>query len=60
MCAAFRWNILIPSGTHRLRWEDNIEMDLQEVGLQGADWTSLSQDGALAGCSERTNLSSNS
>jgi len=26
------------------RWEDNIEMDLQEVVCRGMDWIELSQD----------------
>jgi len=28
----------------RLRWEDNIEMDLEEVGSGRGDWMELSQD----------------
>jgi len=28
----------------RHRWEDNIEMDLQEVGWGGMDWVGLVQD----------------
>jgi hypothetical protein len=28
----------------RLRWEDNIKMDLQEVGWRGMDWIDLAQD----------------
>jgi len=28
----------------RLRWEDNIEMDLQEVGCGDMDWIDLAQD----------------
>ena len=28
----------------RCRWEDNIKMDLQEVGCGGMDWTELPQD----------------
>jgi len=28
----------------RLRWEDNIKMDLQEVGCRGMDWIELAQD----------------
>jgi hypothetical protein len=28
----------------RYRWEDNIKMDLQEVGLEGMDWIDLVQD----------------
>jgi hypothetical protein len=27
----------------RLRWEDNIKMDLQEVGCGGVDWIELAQ-----------------
>jgi len=26
------------------RWEDNIKLDLQEVGCGGMDWTYLAQD----------------
>jgi len=33
-----------PLGTPRRRWEDNIKMDLQEVGCGGMDWTDLAQD----------------
>ena len=28
----------------RRRWEDNIQMDLQEVGGGGGDWMELAQD----------------
>jgi hypothetical protein len=28
----------------RRRWEDNIKMDLQEVGCGGIDWIQLAQD----------------
>jgi hypothetical protein len=28
----------------RRRWEDNIKMDLREVGCGGADWVDLAQD----------------
>jgi hypothetical protein len=31
-------------GRPRRRWEDNIEMDLQEVGCGGVDWIELAQD----------------
>ena len=27
----------------RCRWEDNIKMDLQEVGCEGTDWIQLAQ-----------------
>ena len=33
-----------PLGRPRRRWEDNIEMDLQEVGCGGMDWIELAQD----------------
>jgi hypothetical protein len=33
-----------PLGRPRLRWEDNIKMELQEVGCGGMDWTGLAQD----------------
>ena len=29
----------------RRRWQDNIKMDLQEVGCGGMDWIELAQDG---------------
>jgi hypothetical protein len=28
----------------RRRWDDNIKMDLQEVGCGGTDWIELPQD----------------
>ena len=31
-------------GRPRHRWEDNIKMDLQEVGCGGMDWIDLAQD----------------
>ena len=33
-----------PYGRPRHRWEDNIKMDLQEVGCGGMDWIQLAQD----------------
>ena len=33
-----------PVGKSRCRWEDNIEMYLQEVGCGGLDWIELAQD----------------
>ena len=33
-----------PLGRPRLRWEDNIKMDLQEVGCGCVDWIELAQD----------------
>jgi hypothetical protein len=33
-----------PPGRPRHRWEDNIKMDLQEVGCGNMDWIKLAQD----------------
>jgi hypothetical protein len=33
-----------PLGTPRHRWEDNIKMDLREIGIDGANWIRLAQD----------------
>ena len=33
-----------PLGRPRRRWEDNIKMDLQEVGCECMDWIELAQD----------------
>jgi hypothetical protein len=35
-------------GRHRRRWEDNIKMDIQEVGLEvwtGLSWLRIEKDG---------------
>jgi hypothetical protein len=34
-----------PLGRPRSRWEDNIKMDLQELGCDGVHWIELAQDG---------------
>jgi hypothetical protein len=34
----------IPLGRPRCMWEDNIKMDLQEVGCGGMEWIELAQD----------------
>jgi hypothetical protein len=34
----------IPLGGPRRRWEDNIKMDLREIGWGGMDWIDLAQD----------------
>jgi len=36
----FGWSL----GRPRLRWEDNIKLDLGEVGIDGANWIQLAQD----------------
>jgi hypothetical protein len=33
-----------PLGRPGRRWDDNIKMDLQEVGCRGVDWMELAQD----------------
>jgi hypothetical protein len=33
-----------PLGRPRRRWEDNIKMDLQEIGRGGGEWMELAQD----------------
>jgi hypothetical protein len=33
-----------PLGRPRRRWEDNIRMDLREIGWSGTDWIDLTQD----------------
>jgi hypothetical protein len=33
-----------PLGKPRCRWEDNIKMDLQEVGCGDMDWIELAKD----------------
>jgi hypothetical protein len=33
-----------PLGRPRRRWEDNIKIDLQEIGFGDVDWIHLAQD----------------
>jgi hypothetical protein len=33
-----------PLGRPRRRWEDNIKMDLREIGIDGVNWIQLVQD----------------
>ena len=33
-----------PLGSPRRRWEDDIKMDLQEVGCGGMDWIELARN----------------
>ena len=44
-----------PRGRSRRRWEDNIKIDLQEVGWGGMDWIDGSGRGQAAGCFECIN-----
>jgi hypothetical protein len=34
----------IPLGRLRHRWEDNIKMDLMEIGIDGMNWIHMAQD----------------
>ena len=38
-----------PLGRLRHRWEDNIKMELQEVGCGGMDWIELAMIGRVGG-----------
>ena len=33
-----------PLGRSRRRWEDNISMDLQEIGINAGNWADSAQD----------------
>ena len=44
-----------PLGRPRRRWEDNIRMDLQEVGGVCGDWMELAQVGTDGGTCEYSN-----
>ena len=33
-----------PLGRPRRRWEDNIRMDLEEIGINAANWVGSAQD----------------
>jgi hypothetical protein len=33
-----------PLGRRRRRWEDNIKLDLREIGIDGANWIRLAQE----------------
>jgi hypothetical protein len=33
-----------PLGKPRHRWENNIKMDLREIGIDGANWIQLGQE----------------
>jgi hypothetical protein len=33
-----------PRGRPKHRWEDNIKMDLGEIGIDGANWIQLAQN----------------
>jgi hypothetical protein len=41
-------------GRLRRRWEDKIEIDLWEIGMDGENWTQLAQDRVRWGALEST------
>jgi hypothetical protein len=47
-------------GRPRRRWEDNIKMDLREMGIDRANWIQLAQDSPVAGFFEHCNEPSGS
>ena len=46
MYTGYWWGTLgkEPLERSRCRWEDNIKIDLQEVGFGGMDWIEVAQD----------------
>jgi hypothetical protein len=44
MAMVGRLKVKRPLGRPRRRWEDNIKMDLREMGINGANWIRLDQD----------------
>jgi hypothetical protein len=43
--SAYRILVRRPEGKRpRRRWEDNIKLDLREIGIDGANWIRLAQD----------------
>jgi len=46
VCGVLVWKLegKRPLERTRRRWEDNIEMDIQEVGCGGMEWIDLAQD----------------
>jgi hypothetical protein len=36
-----------PLGRPRRKWEDNIKLDLREIGIDGVNWIQLAQDRVL-------------
>jgi hypothetical protein len=44
-----------PQGRPRRRWENNIRMDLRDIGWGGMEWIDLAQDRAMEGSCEHGN-----
>jgi hypothetical protein len=38
-----------PLGRSRRRWDDNMKVDIREVGIDGPNWIRLAQDGSSDG-----------
>jgi hypothetical protein len=49
-----------PLGRPRRRWEDNIKLDLREIGIDGTNWIELAQDSQVAGFCKHGNEPSGS
>jgi hypothetical protein len=49
-----------PLGRPRRRWKDNINRNLREIGINGANWIQLAQDGPVVGFCEHGNEPSDS
>jgi hypothetical protein len=47
-------------GRPRRRWENNIKMDLREIGIDGANWIQLVGQSPVAGLCEHGNEPSDS
>jgi hypothetical protein len=47
-------------GRPRCRWEDNINLELREIGIDGANWIRLAQDRSSGGLYEHGNETSGS
>jgi hypothetical protein len=45
----WKLEVKTPLGRPRLRWEDNIKLDLQEVRCGAVDWINLVQDKGCGG-----------
>jgi hypothetical protein len=46
-----------PLGRPRHRWEDNIKLDLRDIGINGVNWIQLAQDGVQWQASVNTVMS---
>jgi len=49
-----------PLGRCRHMWEDNIKLDLREIGIDGVNWIKLAQDSPMVSFREYSNEPSRS